>query len=195
MLTNNWCYMNNKNKSLKGQYISEYAALRNAIDRCSRHSHSQAKDYVKRGLDVEPSWREQKTGFKAFFDEIGPKTSPDLELDRIDNDKGYVSGNVRWISHADNMRNRRRPIAKMKSLGWGIGKREIIDSNGRKKIVPCQLVPFNGMLQPIQDVAEQLGVSVITRRQRVQKGWAHERVFAATLYSPNGKPRPTPTIN
>ena len=187
--------MTNKNKSLKGQYISEYAALKNAIDRCSRHSHSQSQDYVKRGLDVEPSWRDQKTGFKAFFDEIGPKASPDLELDRIDNDKGYVSGNVRWVTHLENMRNRRKLIAKIKSLGWGIGSREIIDSSGRKKTVPCQLVPFDGTLQPIQDVAKKLGVRVITLRQRVQKGWAHDRVFAATLYSPNGKPRPTPTIN
>ena len=187
--------MPNKKKSLKAEYNAEYCALMNAVDRCSRHSHSQSNDYVKRGITVEPAWRCPKTGFATFLDEVGPKPSPDLELDRIDNDEGYVSGNVRWISHAENMRNRRRPIAKIKSLGWGIGKREIIDSNGRRKIVPCQLVPFNGMLQPIQDVAEQLGVSVITLRQRVQKGWAHERVFAATLYSPNGKPRPTPTIN
>lgn len=187
--------MKNKKKSLKGQYVSEYCALKNAIDRCSRHSHSQSKDYVKRGLDVEPGWRDKKTGFKAFFDEVGPKESPDLELDRIDNDKGYISGNCRWVTHAENMKNRRKPVAKIQSLGWGIGKRDIIDNRGRHRSVPCQLVPFNGELQPIQDVAEELGISVITLRQRVQKGWSHERVFAATLYSPVGKPRQDPSIN
>jgi len=180
--------MPNKKKSLKAMYNTEYCALMNAVDRCTRHSHSQSKDYVKRGLTVESAWRCPTTGFAAFLDEVGPKPSPDLELDRIDNDLGYVRGNVRWISHRDNMANRRKQ-SPMRSLGWGLGERILIDIRGNKRAVPCQLVPYDGKLTPLPDVAAILGIRVTTLRQRIQKGWKLDRVFAPILYSPIGKPR------
>lgn len=34
----------------------------------------------------------------------------DQELDRIDNDGHYERGNIRWVSHVQNMQNRRKPI-------------------------------------------------------------------------------------
>jgi hypothetical protein len=178
-----------KSKSLKSQYYAEYGALKNAADRCSRRTHSQWKDYGGRGLTVEPAWLDPLTGFETFFAEVGAKPNPTDELDRKNNDLGYVSGNVRWISHAENMKNRRKPIGKHQDLGWGLSHIYIRDRNGRLCRQQCQLVPFNNELMPIQVVAQKLKLKLATLRQRVKKGWTPERTFAATLYSPKGKPR------
>jgi hypothetical protein len=45
--------------------------------------------------------------FEQFYAEIGPKPTAAHQLDRIDNDKGYEPGNVRWATKSQNERNRR----------------------------------------------------------------------------------------
>jgi hypothetical protein len=48
---------------------------------------------------------EWATNFSAFHAEVGP--CPDgYELDRVDNSKGYVPGNVRWVNETTQSRNR-----------------------------------------------------------------------------------------
>jgi hypothetical protein len=45
--------------------------------------------------------------FAAFFAYIGP-CSPGLSLDRIDNDKGYEPGNVRWATRIEQSVSRKK---------------------------------------------------------------------------------------
>ena len=45
--------------------------------------------------------------FEQFYAEVGLKPTPAHQLDRIDNDKGYEPGNVRWVTKSQNERNRR----------------------------------------------------------------------------------------
>lgn len=60
-----------------------------------------------RGITFYPEWI---NSFQAFFDHIGPRPAG-TTLDRIDNEQGYVPGNVRWATHKtqqNNMRSNRR---------------------------------------------------------------------------------------
>lgn len=56
-----------------------------------------------KGLEVDSSWMDYKT-----FEEWALKNeaSPTLQIDRIDNSKGYFPWNCRWVSNKVNMRNR-----------------------------------------------------------------------------------------
>lgn len=66
--------------------------------------------YGARGIDIYPEWLEDVQVFKDWIiANIGPR--PDgLTLDRIDNDKGYEPGNLRWASMQDQALNRRQGI-------------------------------------------------------------------------------------
>ena len=44
--------------------------------------------------------------FEAFLEEVGPRPSKDMTLDRIDNNKGYIKGNLRWADKKTQGRNR-----------------------------------------------------------------------------------------
>ena len=64
----------------------------------------EKRDYIDRGITVCDEWRL----FENFKDwSLGHGYSDDLEIDRIDNDKGYEPSNCRWVSHKYNMNNRR----------------------------------------------------------------------------------------
>lgn len=85
----------------------EYKAWSEAKQRCHNPNNGKYKWYGARGIAVYDGWRND---FVAFYDHIGPKPSPDYELDRIDNDRGYEPGNVRWVPKSVNVRNRRNTV-------------------------------------------------------------------------------------
>ena len=97
-------------------YQSEYGALCNAIHRCHNPDHKAYPNYGGRGISVADEWRNLKTGFDRFLDHIGPKPTPDLTLDRIDNDLGYLPGNVRWADRKTQQNNRRRTLSATRKL-------------------------------------------------------------------------------
>lgn len=84
---------------------SEYRAYQSARARCTNPNRDSYKHYGGRGIKFLFS------SFEAFFSELGPKPTTEHEVDRIDNDGNYESGNVRWATHSEQMRNRRRVAA------------------------------------------------------------------------------------
>ena len=63
--------------------------------------------YQDRGITVCDEW----LVFENFRDwALSHGYSDDLEIDRIDNDKGYCPENCRWVSRRENLNNRRNTI-------------------------------------------------------------------------------------
>lgn len=80
---------------------AEYSAWAGAEQRCQNPNKDSYADYGGRGIAMEFAT------FQAFMEEIGPKPSPELSLDRIDNDGNYAVGNIRWATKEIQAKNKR----------------------------------------------------------------------------------------
>jgi hypothetical protein len=69
--------------------------------RCSKKSED-AIHYYEKGIAICKEW----DSFDVFRRDMGPTFKKELELDRIDNNKGYSKENCRWVTHRDNILNR-----------------------------------------------------------------------------------------
>lgn len=83
---------------------SIWKAWWNAKQRCTNPNSPDWDNYGGRGITMAPEWVES---FAAFMEHIGPKPDGALTLDRIDNDRGYEPGNVRWATRKDQAHNQR----------------------------------------------------------------------------------------
>lgn len=74
-------------------------------DRCLNPRNSRYRHYGGRGITVCPQW---VNSFEQFLADVGEKPSPELSIDRIDNDGNYEPGNVRWATKSQQSANTRR---------------------------------------------------------------------------------------
>lgn len=85
-----------------------YEAWCQMHQRCRNPSHPRFKDYGGRGINVYKRWN----NFAAYLAYVGERPHPSLSLDRIDNNKGYFPGNVRWATSKEQRANSRSPRKK-----------------------------------------------------------------------------------
>lgn len=80
-----------------------YKSWGNMIQRCTNEKHKKYQDYGGRGIKVCDEW----LSFENFLADMGERKSPDLSLERIDNEKGYYKENCKWATKSEQMINRR----------------------------------------------------------------------------------------
>jgi hypothetical protein len=124
----------------------EYKAWVSALGRCHNPRHKQWELYGGRGIHVADEWRDD---FAAFFAYIGPKPSPQHSLDRIDPNRGYEPGNVRWAD-------------------W------FVQGNNRRN---NHMVVVDGVRMTLAEAIRLKGQKSSRVRQRLANGWDIERAL------------------
>jgi hypothetical protein len=83
-----------------------YSTYMGMKGRCYTPTHQNFAFYGGRGITVCDEWLKDFGAFVSWARSNGYR--PDKQLDRIDNDKGYSPGNCRFVSVAENQRNKRK---------------------------------------------------------------------------------------
>lgn len=103
----------NTRHGLTGSPLYQYWA--NMLQRCENPKHPNYDCYGGRGISVWEPWRTDPAAFIAWvLSTLGPRPEGNTpggrarwSLDRIDNDKGYTPGNLRWADTLLQQQNRR----------------------------------------------------------------------------------------
>jgi hypothetical protein len=78
-----------------------------AIARCEHPDNSQYRNYGGRGIRMHPEWVRDRASFAAYVVTLDGWDNPKLELDRVNNDQGYLPGNLRMATRSQQARNTR----------------------------------------------------------------------------------------
>ena len=178
----------------RSDFPSEFAALYNAILRCSSPSHAQWKDYGGRGITVDPSFT-GPDGFDNFMAAVGRKPRPELTLDRVSNEKGYEVGNLAWTTRSVQQRNQRPRHAEVTDLGWGLKTHKITRRDQFECTVYSPIVPLGDRKLSLREWSIELGIKASTLRQRIQRGMTPSEALVPVLFTTRGSPRNSPTIH
>lgn len=114
--------------------------------RCSNPSHKSYPDYGGRGITVCPEWA---ASFESFYNHVGPRPSDNHSIDRVDNNKGYEPGNVRWATAKQQGRNKR--------------------TNHH--------LTLNGETKTLAEWSEITGIKKNSLSARSRYGWSDERIL------------------
>ncbi len=89
-----------------------YTLWKRIKSRCSNPKSKDYKDYGARGIVVYGAWASDFSKFESYvLTYVGERPSDDYSLDRVDNNLGYVPGNIRWASHVEQANNRRNSLS------------------------------------------------------------------------------------
>lgn len=127
----------------------EWRAWNAMIRRCKYNSMDRFDRYGGRGITVCDRWLD----FGNFLHDVGRAPSKDHSLGRIDNDRCYEPGNVRWETNFEQHRNTSR--------------NRYIEYNGERMIV--------------SDWAKKLGLKRTTLEERLKRGWSVEKAFTTKV--------------
>lgn len=94
------------NRTTHGQTeTKEYGIWSAMKSRCYRTTDPDYPSYGGRGITVCLRWTDS---FQAFIDDMGPRPSSKLSIDRYPNNNGnYEPGNCRWATATQQARNKR----------------------------------------------------------------------------------------
>lgn len=116
---------------------TEWLAWSNMINRCYDKGNPQFDDYGGRGIKVCPRWR----SFWNFLADMGKKPSPELTLERVNNNEGYSPDNCKWATRHEQTRNERRNVN----------------------------ITFRGVTKCLTGWASEIGISTFSLKRRLER--------------------------
>lgn len=131
---------------------SEYHIWSTMKQRCLNPASASYSRYGGRGITVCPEWAGDN-GYANFFADMGKRPSDKHSLDRIDTNGNYEPSNCRWATSEEQNNNR----SGVRSIEW------------------------NGQTMTSAAWSRRVGISAMTIRSRLDKGWSVERALTEPL--------------
>lgn len=85
--------------------------------RCYNSEHKQFHDYGGRGLTVCAEWHDPAAFIEYVEVVLGPRPTETHTIDRVDNERGYEPGNLRWATRSEQNSNQRTRV----QAGYPVG--------------------------------------------------------------------------
>lgn len=116
------------------------------IKRCENPHTKGFEHYGGKGIAVWPAWRHDCLAWLSY---VGKRPSPQHTIERLDNAKGYIPGNIVWADRTTQANNQTR--------------------NHR--------ITFNGETRNLAQWAQRIGIRPHDLLNRLQRGWPLERAL------------------
>lgn len=146
---------------------AEHRAWKSMKQRCLNPNDTHHASYGGRGITVHQAWVDD---FEAFYREVGAMPAPRMTLERIDNEKGYEPGNVRWATRLEQASNRR--------------------TNVTGNYTGTSRVTFQGQERTVAEWSTIVGIGLPVVRKRLNTGWSVERALSVPVNAPKGTTSP-----
>lgn len=144
-------------RTANGRYREAlYLKWKGIKDRC-KEAHIDRHIYFERGISVCSEWENDYEAFKKWCVKNGYRK--DLEIDRINNEKGYSPDNCRFVTRKENANNRRDTF--------------FVNYKGEKVAIMILLERL--------DKLKSLGAI----RGRILRGWDHDRAIDTPIRNGN----------
>lgn len=169
----------------------EWLAHKNMRARCYTRKDIGYHRYGGRGIRVCDEWL-GPGGFEQFYSDVGPRPSSDHSLGRIDNNKNYGPGNVRWETRIQQGRNQstnrlityrgvtktatewandhggsiQALVARLDKYGWSVEKALTVPFKRYKG-----RITYSGRTMSMAAWCREVGLPRETLRSRLRKGW------------------------
>ncbi len=158
------CYMRDRASEVHQSHgmtnSAEYRIWSLMKDRCLNVDGKAYPEWGGRGIALCDAWHD----FEGFYADMGPRPSPEHQLDRKDNDGPYSPDNCRWATRIEQANNKRNNV----------------------------ILEVRGVAQSVARWAAQVGVSEFMIHKRLWRGWeAEEAIFTPSRAQRKWRRRPT----
>lgn len=144
------CFRLNCQKTHGGRNTRLYHIWGGIKMRCNNPNYAAYPDYGGRGITLCDEWKDFVV-FRNWANSNGYHEN--LQIDRIDNNKGYYPENCRWTTSLTNNNNRRSNIP----------------------------ITFNGKTQTLAEWARELDMDMVTLHKRLKHGWTIEATLSISI--------------
>jgi hypothetical protein len=142
-------------------YVKVYRQWTAMKQRTTNPKNTAYGRYGGRGITLCAAWHE----FENFYRDMGNPPHSEMTIERIDNDKGYEPGNVRWATRLEQASNTR---ANKEGNYTGISR-----------------ITYAGETLILAAWSSRIGTKLSVLRRRLNDGWSVERAIE-TPHKPKG---------